>query len=100
MGWRGKNEGTREADTRSDFNVIFHVILGVRLEEAKARGEEMGGLQERSSEGLMVGKDEIDSREIKGLELGKLSGWLDRGSNREGDIQMKISRPLDIWVLP
>lgn len=35
LGWRGKKEGATEADARGDFNVIFHVILGHRLEEAK-----------------------------------------------------------------
>lgn len=42
LGGRGKKEGAREADTRGDFNVIFHVILGNRLEEAETGEERMG----------------------------------------------------------
>lgn len=41
-------------------------------------------MQERNGEGLVVGQDEIDSREVKGLELGGLRGWLDGGSRGEG----------------
>lgn len=41
-------------------------------------------MQERNGEGLVVGQDEIDSGEVKGLELGGLRGWLDGGSRGEG----------------
>lgn len=39
---------------------------------------------ERNGEGLVVAQDEIESREVKGLELGGLCGWLDGGGRGEG----------------